>query len=103
VIPDGRPAVTHYVVVEYFQRYAYLEVRLETGRTHQIRVHLSQMGFPLVGDAVYGWKREPAPIEGQALHAAVLGFTHPRTREYLEFATPLPEIMRDALVWCRSN
>ena len=103
VIPDGKPAITNYEVLEYFQRYAYLEVRLETGRTHQIRAHLSHLGFPLVGDAVYGWKRETAPIEGQALHAAVLGFTHPRTRKYLEFTTPLPEIMQDVLEWCRKN
>lgn len=103
VIPDGKPAITNYEVLEYFRAYAYLEVRLETGRTHQIRAHLSHLGFPLVGDAVYGWKRETAPIEGQALHAAVLGFTHPRTREYLEFATPIPEIMHNVLEWCRKN
>jgi 23S rRNA pseudouridine1911/1915/1917 synthase len=103
VAPNGKLAVTHYEVLEYFQRHAYLEVRLETGRTHQIRVHLSHLGFPLVGDPLYGWKKEHAPIEGQALHAAILGFTHPRTGEYLEFTTPIPQVMQDALEWCRKN
>jgi 23S rRNA pseudouridine1911/1915/1917 synthase len=103
VVAGGKPAATNYRVLEYFDQYAFLEVRLETGRTHQIRVHLSHFGYPVVGDPVYGWKKEPAPIDAQALHAAVLGFVHPRTREYLEFATPLPSEMETALQWCRRH
>jgi 23S rRNA pseudouridine1911/1915/1917 synthase len=103
VVATGKPAATNYRVLEYFDQFAYLEVKLETGRTHQIRVHLSYLGYPVVGDPVYGWKKEPAPIDGQALHAAVLGFVHPRTREYLEFATPLPPEMEMALNWCRKH
>jgi 23S rRNA pseudouridine1911/1915/1917 synthase len=80
-----------------------LEVRLESGRTHQIRVHLSYLGYPVVGDPVYGRKKEGAPIAGQALHAAMLGFVHPRTKEYIEFTTKIPEVMVKALEWCRKN
>ncbi len=104
VVANGRNAATNYRVIKYFgngsTRYAFLEVRLESGRTHQIRVHLSHLGYPVVGDPVYGWKKEPAPIEGQALHAALLGFVHPRTREYLEFTTDIPEVMQNVLRWC---
>jgi len=100
VVPGGKRAVTHFRVKTYYSKYALLEVRLETGRTHQIRVHLSYLGFPLVGDPVYGRKKEPVPIQGQALHAAVLGFVHPRTGEYLEFETPMPPEMQAALEWC---
>lgn len=103
VVPGGRHAVTNYRVLEYLRSYSYLEARLETGRTHQIRVHLSYLGYPLVGDSVYGWKKEQVPLVGQALHAATLGFTHPRTKEYLEFTTEIPEVMRQALEWCRRN
>lgn len=103
VVPNGKPAATNYRVLEYFQQYAFLEVRLESGRTHQIRVHLSHLGYPVVGDPVYGWKKEAAPIVGQALHAAVLGFTHPRSGVYLEFTTPIPAAMETALQWCRKH
>jgi 23S rRNA pseudouridine1911/1915/1917 synthase len=103
VVATGRPAATNYRVLEYFKRYAYLEVRLESGRTHQIRVHLSYLGYPVVGDPVYGRKKDGAPIAGQALHAAMLGFVHPRTKEYIEFTTEIPEVMIKALEWCRKN
>ncbi|HYH03713.1 MAG TPA: RluA family pseudouridine synthase, partial [Bacillota bacterium] len=103
VVPTGKPAVTNYRVLEYFQRYAFLEVKLESGRTHQIRVHLSHLGYPVVGDPVYGWKKEAAPIVGQALHAAVLGFIHPRSGVYLEFTTAIPAVMEEALQWCRKH
>jgi 23S rRNA pseudouridine1911/1915/1917 synthase len=103
VIPLGRAAATNYRVLEYLGSCAYLEVRLESGRTHQIRVHLSYLGYPLVGDAIYGWKKDQAPIEGQALHAAILGFVHPRTKEYLEFHTEIPKVMQHALDWCRKK
>lgn len=103
VVPNGKTAVTNYHVIEYFKDYSFLEVKLETGRTHQIRVHLSHIGYPLVGDPVYGWKKEPAPIQGQALHAATLGFIHPRTKEYLEFTTEIPEEMQRVLEWCQKH
>jgi 23S rRNA pseudouridine1911/1915/1917 synthase len=90
---DGRHAVTHFHVLERFNGYTLLECKLETGRTHQIRVHMQFIGHPLVGDPVYGPKRTLSGIEGQALHAQVLGFTHPRTGEYLEFSAPMPEDM----------
>ena len=103
VIPTGRVAATNYRVLEYFGSYAFLEVHLETGRTHQIRVHFSYLGYPVVGDPVYGRKKELVPITGQALHAATLGFIHPRTRKYLEFTTELPEVVEKALAWCRKT
>jgi 23S rRNA pseudouridine1911/1915/1917 synthase len=104
VVPKGRAAATNYQVLEYLgTAYALLEIRLESGRTHQIRVHLNYLGYPVVGDPVYGWKKEPVPIKGQALHAAMLGFVHPRSKEYLEFTTEIPEEMKKALEWCRKN
>ena len=103
VVATGKPAITNYMVLEYFKAYALLELKLESGRTHQIRVHLSHMGYPVVGDPLYGRQREKAPIEGQALHAAVLGFTHPRGGEYLEFTSEIPDVMQQAIDWCRRN
>lgn len=100
VVAGGKTAVTNYQVLTEYHRFALVKVVLETGRTHQIRVHLSRQGYPLLGDPLYGWKKDPAPIKGQALHAAVLGFTHPKTREYLEFETGLPAEMQRVLQWC---
>ena len=88
---NGKPAVTHYRVLKRFDRYTYIECRLETGRTHQIRVHMASIRHPLLGDRVYGPSSCPVPgLEGQTLHAGVLGFIHPRTGEYMEFTAPLP-------------
>ena len=86
----GRHAVTHYLVLQRFQEYTYIECELETGRTHQIRVHMAYIGHPLLGDAVYCHKKEPYHLEGQTLHAMVLGFMHPSTDRYLEVIAPLP-------------
>ena len=86
----GKHAVTHYRVIERMEKFTLIEAQLETGRTHQIRVHMTYIGHPLLGDMVYGPKKQPIHLEGQALHARVLGFIHPRTGEYLEFEAPLP-------------
>lgn len=88
---NGRPAVTHYEVLKRFGNYTYIRCRLETGRTHQIRVHMADSGHPLVGDRVYGPKKCPFPdLVGQTLHARILGIIHPGTGEYLETEAPLP-------------
>ena len=95
---NGKPAVTHYRVLERFGAYTYIECELETGRTHQIRVHMASIGHPLVGDTVYGPKKCPFPkLQGQTLPAMVLGFRHPRTGEYLEVTAPLPQYFEKLL------
>ena len=89
---NGKNAVTHYKVLQRFAGYTYVECRLETGRTHQIRVHMASIGHPLLGDAVYGPKKCPFPkLEGQTLHAMILGFVHPAKDKYIETCAPLPE------------
>ncbi len=88
---NAREAVTHYRVLERFGRYTLLECVLETGRTHQIRVHMAKLGHPIAGDPVYGVKKEPFSTNGQLLHAYKVGFVHPRTGAYLEFTSPLPD------------
>lgn len=93
---NAREAVTHFNVLERFDDYTLIECILETGRTHQIRVHMKYIGFPLVGDPKYG-KRKTLDIGGQALHAAALGFTHPRTNEYIERTAPLPTYYQELL------
>ena len=106
---DARPAVTHYRVVNRFRSHSHLLVQLETGRTHQIRVHMAHIGMPIVGDQVYGGRLKPprgaAPalleflqqFKRQALHAGVLGFNHPATGEYMEWQAPLPSDMQELL------
>lgn len=91
VVKDGRKAVTHYKICERFKNNTLVECRLETGRTHQIRVHMSHIGHPLVGDPVYGFKKQRFNLDGQMLHAKKLGFIHPTTEKYIEFETPIPE------------
>ncbi|MBR5157887.1 MAG: RluA family pseudouridine synthase [Clostridia bacterium] len=99
--PDGRNAVTHFTVLQRFNGATLLSCRLETGRTHQIRVHLSSMGCHIVGDPIYGLKKdkiaEQYHITGQLLHAKMLGFVHPRTNEYMEFSAPVPEYFERVL------
>lgn len=95
---NGKPAVTHYRVLENLQgKYAYIECQLETGRTHQIRVHMSSIQHPLLGDDVYGPAKCPFHLQGQTLHARVLGFVHPTTKEYMEFEAPLPDYFQRLL------
>lgn len=88
---NAKNAVTHYETLELYKGYAYMKFRLETGRTHQIRVHMAYLGHPLAGDAVYGHpKKNELSLCGQCLHAGKIGFVHPRTQEYMEFESPLP-------------
>lgn len=94
---NGKPAVTHYTVLERFGNYTLIECKLETGRTHQIRVHMTSIGHPLVGDEVYGPAKCPFKLQGQCLHAMILGFVHPRTGEYMEFSADLPSYFEDLL------
>lgn len=94
---NGKEAVTHYTVLERFGQFTYVECRLETGRTHQIRVHMASIGHPLLGDAVYGPAKCPFKLQGQTLHAGVLGIVHPRTGEYMEFSAPLPAYFEECL------
>lgn len=91
VTKNGKPAITHYRVLEQFENAAYMEFRLETGRTHQIRVHMASIGHPLLGDTIYGNPKNPYKLNGQTLHAMTIGFIHPGTKEYMEVSAPLPE------------
>lgn len=100
---NGRSAVTHYRVIERFGKYTYIECRLETGRTHQIRVHMASIGHPLLGDIVYGPSKDSFKLQGQALHAKILGFIHPTTGEYMEFEAPLPEYFERLLERLRNQ
>lgn len=94
---NGKDAITHYKVLKRFQNFTYIECRLETGRTHQIRVHMSQIGHPVLGDDVYGPKNCPYHLIGQTLHAKKLGFLHPSTKKYVEFDSNLPEYFEKLL------
>ena len=94
---NGREAITHYRVLKRFQQFTYIECQLETGRTHQIRVHMSSIGHPILGDQVYGPAKCPYKLQGQTLHAKVLGITHPTTGEYMEFDAPLPDYFQGLL------
>ncbi|MEK5079569.1 RluA family pseudouridine synthase [Solibacillus sp. FSL W7-1436] len=96
IVDKGKHAVTHFQVIERFGEFTLVECRLETGRTHQIRVHMNYIGFPLAGDPKYG-PRKTIDFGGQVLHAGVLGFIHPVTKEYLEFESPLPEDFKKLL------
>ena len=97
-VKNGKPATTHYKVLERFEQFTYVECELETGRTHQIRVHMSSIGHPLLGDVIYGPKKSAVPgLQGQTLHAMVLGFIHPISGKYREFTAPLPEYFEKLL------
>lgn len=91
IVEGGKRAVTHYEVIERYNGYSLIKCILETGRTHQIRVHMASIGFPLVGDPLYGFKKQKFKVKGQMLHAKTLGFIHPKKNEYMEFTTELPE------------
>jgi 23S rRNA pseudouridine1911/1915/1917 synthase len=100
---NSKHAVTHFSVKERFKDTTLVECRLETGRTHQIRVHMKYIGFPLVGDPVYGPKKNPYPIEGQALHAQVIGFTHPRTGERIRLEAEWPDDLKNLVEKLRAR
>ena len=101
---NGKPAITHYKVLERFKNYTYMQFKLETGRTHQIRVHMASIGHPLLGDAMYSSGRSPFKhLQGQCLHAKTIGFIHPKTGEYMEYSAPLPEYFEKLLCLLKSN
>lgn len=99
---NGKHAVTNYKVLERFGKYTYIECQLETGRTHQIRVHMASIHHPLLGDFVYGSEKSPFSLEGQVLHAMTIGFIHPKTKEYMEFSPSLPDYFEKLLIRLRT-
>ena len=101
VVSDGREAITHYTVLEQYKGFSYVQFKLETGRTHQIRVHMAHIGHPLLGDDVYG--KPVKGLEGQTLHAQTLGFVQPTTGEYVEVNAPLPAYFEDLLTKYRKT
>ena len=103
-VRNGRDAITHYRVLERFGgKYTMVECQLETGRTHQIRVHMASIHHPLLGDTVYGPSKDPSHLQGQTLHAGVLGFIHPRTGKYVEFHSELPEYFQNLILMLRNS
>ena len=101
---NGKPAITHYKVLERFENYTYMQFQLETGRTHQIRVHMASIGHPLLGDALYSSGRSPFKhLQGQTLHAKTIGFVHPKNGKYMEFSAPLPEYFNNLLKLLKSK
>lgn len=101
---NGKPAITHYKVLERFKNYTYMQFKLETGRTHQIRVHMASIGHPLLGDTLYSSGHLPFKhLQGQCLHAKTIGFVHPKTGEYMEYSAPLPEYFEKLLCLLKSN
>ncbi len=99
----GKPAVTHFRVIEFMPHYSWIECKLETGRTHQIRVHMAHIRHPVVNDPLYGWKKDHFPIEGQALHSWMLDLRHPVTGEALHFEAPIPEDLLRCLSMARKG
>ena len=97
VYNNSRNAITHYEVIERFGSFTHIKCILETGRTHQIRVHMAYLGHALAGDSVYGPKKVITKLSGQCLHAGEIGFIHPRTNEYLHFTSPLPDYFTNFL------
>lgn len=103
IVEGGRRAVTHYEVKERFKNTTLVKCVLETGRTHQIRVHMASIGYPLIGDPLYGFKKQKYKLDGQTLHAKTLGFIHPTKKEYMEFTSKLPQYFSDLLEKLRNE
>ena len=103
VVQGGREAVTHFNVLERFGKYTLVECVLETGRTHQIRVHMASIGHSIVGDSLYGMKKEKFSLEGQLLHAKTIGFVHPKTGEMMEFTSEIPDYFQNIIEKLRKN
>lgn len=103
IVSGGRNAVTHYTVIERFGDFTHVRLKLETGRTHQIRVHMASIGHAVAGDEVYGPKKVITKLGGQCLHAKKIGFIHPTTHKYMEFESDLPEYFKDFLNDCRKR
>ena len=101
IVSNGRNAVTHYEVIEQYKYHTLVKLRLETGRTHQIRVHLASLGYPILGDSVYGSKNEKVKHAGQALHAKKIGFIHPTTNELMVFDSDYPEYFEELIKKCK--
>lgn len=101
-VRNGKEAITHYTVLERFNGYTYIECKLETGRTHQIRVHMASIGHPILGDSIYTNRKCPYKLEGQTLHAYILGFVQPTSGGYIETVAPIPEYFENLLVKLRS-
>lgn len=97
IVPDGKPAVTEFKVLERFENFTYVECKLQTGRTHQIRVHMAAIGHPLLGDTKYTARKNPFDITGQALHSHTLSLIHPTTKEQMNFTAPLPDDIKNIL------
>ena len=101
---NGKDAITHYKVLERFGNYTYMQFKLETGRTHQIRVHMASIGHPLLGDDVYSSGKSPYKnLQGQTLHAKTIGFIHPKTNEYMEFSAPLPDYFEKLILQLKNR
>lgn len=103
VVENGKNAVTHYTVIERFGNFTHVKLRLETGRTHQIRVHMARLGHAVAGDEVYGPRKVITRLGGQCLHARKIGFIHPTTKQYMEFSSELPQYFKDFLEEVRAN
>lgn len=103
VVQSGRDAYTKFKVIERFEKYTFVEVELKTGRTHQIRVHMSHIGYPIVGDDTYSNGKNPFGVTSQMLHSKILGITHPVKKEYMEFEAPMPEEFESVLSKLRNN
>jgi len=97
VVQKGKEAITEYKVLRRYRRCTLIKCKLYTGRTHQIRVHMSHIGFPLVGDPLYGLKKDTIYKEGQLLHARIIGFVHPKTKKYIEFKSNIPEHFKNVI------
>ena len=97
VTKNGKQAITHFKVLKRYSKYTLLEIKIETGRTHQIRVHMAEIGYPVVGDAVYSNGKNEFGIEGQMLHAYKLKFMHPITNKHMELTAPLPQYFEEIL------